>query len=49
MLQKYTVRGIKTNSVKKYMGQRLPEIMLVEIVGSQTSAGCLALLRPDGT
>ena len=31
--EKYTVRRIKTNSIKKYIGQGLPKLMPVEIVG----------------
>ena len=31
--KKYTDRGIKTNSIKKYIGQGLPELTPVEIVG----------------
>ena len=31
--EKYTDRRIKTNSIKKYIGQGLPELTPVEIVG----------------
>lgn len=33
MPQKYTDRRIKTNSIKKYIGQGLPKLTPVEIVG----------------
>ena len=31
--KKYTDRGIKTNSIKKYIGQGRPKLTPVEIVG----------------
>ena len=36
MLRKYTDRRIKANSIKKYIGQGLPKLTPVEIVGRTT-------------
>ena len=47
--KKYTDRRIKTNSIKKHIGQGLPKLTPVEIVGSKTSSGCLFCSDWSGT
>lgn len=48
MPQKYTGRRITANSIKKYIGQGLPELTPVEIVGYEVDEAGSPLALDNG-